>query len=142
MVQDLKTGLVITDGVATIEETIRAIILDYKKMGINSFEDWLLLYDETMDENEQFVNEYCQKIRANQINEIETWLKIFMLNSIALYMIEMDIDVIPNEMINRIVAVYNETIRYYNMCKKGYLKLNGNILISDITSYKFSKIDE
>ncbi len=137
MVQDLTTGLVITDGVATIDETIKAIVLDYRSMGVNSFEDWLILYNETMDENEQFVNEYCQKIRADQINEIETWLKIFMLNSVALYMIE-----IPNEMINRILAVYIETIRYYNMCRKGYLKVSGNILISDITSYKFSKIDE
>lgn len=142
MVQDLTTGLVITDGIATIEETIREIVQDYRTMGVSSFQDWLILYGETMDENEQFVNEYCQKIRANQINEIENWLKIFMLNSVALYMIEMDIDVIPNEMINRIVAVYVETIRYYNMCKKGYLKVSGNILISDITSYKFSKINE
>ncbi len=111
---DLSSMLV--EDITELEDTVKLIVLDMEKNDIYCFGDWLILYDETIEEIENFVNEYCEKIRTNKINEIEHWLKVVMLNSIALYMIEMDLKEVPtgDGMINKLLAVYIETIRFYN----------------------------
>jgi hypothetical protein len=138
----MKQGCMTIDDTITLEKIVKAIISDFKNNGTLNFGEWLTLYQETMPEVEGFVRDYCDKVNANNLDAIERWQKVVMLNSIALYMIEMDIDQIPYEMMNKILAVYIETILNYNSMLKGNLKLIGQIFISDITLFKFIPVNE
>lgn len=138
----MKQGCMIIDDTITLEKLVKTIINDYKNNGTSNFGEWLTIYQETMPELEGFVREYCDKVGSGNYNAIERWLKVVMLNSIALYMVEMDIDHIPYEMMNKILAIYVETILNYNSMLKGDLKLIGKIYISDITLFKFIPVNE
>lgn len=124
------------------ENVVKTIVLDLKNRDISNFDEWLKHYDDTIEEVVGFVNVYCEKAQAQKFDEIEQWEKIIMLNAVALYMIEMGIDYPPqgDEFIKKILKIYIETIRYYYLKSKGYLKLNGRVLISDITQFKFVKV--
>lgn len=123
------------------EARVNKIIENLEKDGIRDFNDWLLYYDPTIDEVIGFVNGYCDKIQKGQFNEIEEFEKIIMLNSIALYTMEMDIQIPSGDsFINYILAIFIETIRKYKMMKDGHLKLIGRVFISDINSCKFIKV--
>lgn len=139
---DLSNGIMLIEDDIGLEKVVKSIILDLKSKEIKNFQEWLIHYDETIDEVVEFVDDYCTKVTDNKIDEIEQWQKVIMLNAVALYMIEWDTEQIPNGMMNRILQIYVETIRYYSMFKKGYLKLSGTILISDISLFRFTKIDE
>ena len=129
------------EDVITVEKTVKIIVYDYKAMGITNFGDWLRHYDETIDEVVEFVDGYCDNVQKGKLDEIEQWEKVVMLNSLALYMIEMDINVVPSgDLLNKILKIYVETIRYYKLKKMGYLKLMGAVFISDISLHKFIKI--
>lgn len=138
----MKQGIMIAEDAIDIKNVVKTIILDLKSHRIENFQDWLIRYDDTIDEVEGFVNDYCTKVTNDKIDEIEQWQKIIMMNALAIYMIELDIQQIPYGMMNRIMQIYVETIRYYSMFKKGYLKLSGTICISDISLFRFTKIDE
>lgn len=137
----LDLSIMLVEDITALEETVKLIVLDMKRGNIYSFGDWLIEYEETIEEVESFVNAYCDKVLHNKLNNIENWEKVVMMNAIALYMIEMDINDVPigNTMINKLLAIYVETIRYYKLKKHGKLKLLGNVFISDITLHKFVK---
>jgi hypothetical protein len=129
------------EDVITVEKTVKLIVYDYKSMGIANFGDWLRYYDETIDEVVKFVDDFCDKVKEGKFDKIEQWEKVVMLNSLAIYMIEMDINVVPSgDLMNKILKIYVETIRHYKLKKMGYLKLMGTVLISDISLHKFIKI--
>lgn len=137
----LDLSIMLVEDITALEETVNLIILDMRKVNIYNFGDWLIEYEETIEEVESFVNGYCEKVLNRKLNEIENWEKVVMLNALALYMIEMDINDVPigDVMINKLLAIYVETIRYYKLKKQGKLKLVGNVFISDITLHKFVK---
>jgi len=123
-----------------LEKTVMAIRNDFLNSNIKSLGDWLKIYgEETYDETAKIIEDYVTKVSEGRFDEIEHWQKVVMLNSIALYMIEMDFDFIPPvpEHRNKIVATFIETIRTYKYIKLGYLKPTGEILISNPKTQEF-----
>jgi ribonucleotide reductase alpha subunit len=121
------------------DQIIGQIINSFSKDGINTFGDWLKHYGSTIEEVENFVNDYVVKVNDNKLDEIERFQKVIMMNALALYIVELDLDHydIPDELIDRLLKIYVTTIRDYNRMLKGQTKLIGPVFISDISLYKF-----
>lgn len=121
-----------------IEYLVSTFIKDYKTWGIKSFGDWLTYFDVNFEEILGIVNDYCLKVQTDKIDEIEQWKKTIMLNALALYMHEMDLYTVPtDDLRNRILKVFVETIRMYKYKKMGLIKIVGEIYISDATHHKY-----
>lgn len=123
-----------------LERTVMEIRNDFLKSNINSLGDWLKVYgNDNYDETAKIIENYVTKATEGRFDEIEHWEKVVMLNSIALYMIEMDFDFVPPvpEHRNKIIATFIETIRKYKYIKLGYLKPTGDILISNPKTQEF-----
>lgn len=121
------------------DKIIKAQIDYFSQNGITNFGEWLNHYASTIQEVENFVNEYALKVHENRLDEIEKWMKVIMINALALYAMEFDIDDydFSDQIVNKVLKVYILTIRDYNDMLKGKKKLIGSIYISDISLYKF-----
>lgn len=121
-----------------VEHLVKTSINDFAEWGIKSFGDWLKHYDDTFDEVLQIVNDYCDKVVLKNTEPIQQWEQAVMLNALALYVVEMDTNEIPTGVLrDNILKVFVETIRMYKYKKLGFLKINGEIYISNIAKNCF-----
>lgn len=115
--------------------------------GITNFQEFLDHHTDkdfgNLDSLEDFVNTYCTKVVKNRLNAIHDWERVIMLNALALYMIELNIEEPPigEQMVNKLLKIYTLTIRNYNEVLKGTMKLNGPVFISDISLSEFTKFN-
>lgn len=126
------------------EKIIGEIIQDFSIHNISNFGQWLAHYDDTLDEVEEFVNSYVDKVNSRKFDEIERFQKVVMMNALALFIVELELDhyELHDELVDKLLERYVKTIRNYNRMLKGELKLIGPVFISDITSHKFVKANE
>jgi hypothetical protein len=123
-----------------VKDSINLLISDFQKWGINNFGDWLLRYDDTIEQVLGFVETYLDKVERDDLDAIEGWEAVVMLNPLALYMVELDINFVPEgDLRYQIQYIFVETIREYISVKKGLSKVDGKILISNAKNYEFIK---
>ncbi len=123
-----------------VENSVKLLLADFQKWGINNFSQWLERYDDTFEQILGIVEGYVDKVTREDWGSIEDWERIVMLNSVALYMVELDINFIPEgNLRNEILYRFVQTIRIYSFVKKGLFKLNGQILISNTNNCEFIK---
>ena len=126
------------------EKIIGEIIQDFSIHNISNFGEWLAHYDDTLDEVEEFVNSYVDKVNTGRFDEIERFQKVVMMNALALFIVELELDhyELHDELVDKLLETYVKTIRNYNRMLKGEMKLIGPVFISDITSHKFVKTND
>jgi len=121
------------------------IFNDLQSKGIKNFQDWLVYYStQTNDFQEivKLVESYYYKAIRQELVAITIEEKIMAYNAVALYSIEMDVDMPVGRFAGSIINIFIEIIRHYNLVLKGYLLLKGNILISDRNQSKFFSVWE
>jgi len=125
-----------------IEKIVNGIVVDLNERGISDFGKWLREYDNTIDEVENILINYVKKVNSNRISEIERWENVVMLNSVALYVIEMGLDEVPvgEEIVDKLFKIYVSTVQDYIRMKRGRMKLVGSVFISDISLFQFVEI--
>lgn len=117
-----------------VKEIINSLLND----NIYSFGDWLKFYNQTFDEILDVINDYVKKVNENKCDNIEHWQKVVMLNAIALYMIELEIQELPSdETRGEILKIFVEIIRKYRYINFGFVQPKEFIYISDPSTHKF-----
>lgn len=126
-----------------ILKRVNIILADYQQWNVWTFGDWLKRYDDTMDEVISFISEYMAKCFEERYDEIEDWMKVVMLNSVAIYMLEMDLyDVPPAGLRGKILFKFIDTIRLYKLQQMGLIKINSEITISEFKQIEFVTIEK
>lgn len=117
-----------------------AIINDLQEKDIKSFGDWLKYYSSDGNSFEDIVSlteSYYFKALKRELNVITMEEKVLIHNAIALYSLEMDIEMPKGNILNTVILTFIEIIRHYNLFLKGYLSLRGKIMISDRSKTEF-----
>ncbi len=123
----------------------KLVINDVKDKNISNFHEWLNYYSceyPDLYDIAIIVQSYRDKAVRNDHDSITLLEKIVITNAVAIYSIEMDIDIYPEgDLLNRIIATFIETVIKFHKFKRGYLELSGVILISNRSLFTFEKID-
>lgn len=116
------------------------IVNDLKDRKIENFSDWLKYYSRNKEDFNEIVTlseGYYYKALKRDLENITFEEKILIYNSLALYSIEMDIEMPSGVLINNVIETFIVINRYYNLFLKGYLSVEGEILISNRTKCSF-----
>ncbi len=122
-----------------LNKIVRSLIDSFMLDNITSFSDWLNQYNDTFEEVAKIVDNYVEKTTNNKIDEIEHWEKVVMLNSVAIYMIEMDITDVPDgNSINKILKTFVLLVRKYKYINIGLIESKEKLYISNPETHVFS----
>jgi hypothetical protein len=111
---------------------------DLTEKGIGNFSEWLEYYSKSnFDLIIELADGFYYKALRSEYDQITFEEKLMAFNAVALYSIEMECEPISGHFRGKIIGVFIEVIRHYNLVLKGYLSLSGEILISDPKKYMF-----
>lgn len=115
------------------------VVNDLKDRNIHSFGEWLKYHAEgnNFPEITTLSEGYYYKALKRDYLNISFDEKILIFNAIALYSIEMDVERPVGQLLNDVILTFIEIIRHYDLFLKGYLSVDGEILISDRTKCRF-----
>lgn len=116
------------------------IVNDLNDRKIENLGDWLKYHSTNVEDFNEIVTlseGYYYKALKRDLDSITFDEKILIYNSIALYSIEMDVEMPTGVLLSNVIQTFIEIIRHYDLFLKGYLSLEGEILISNRTKCRF-----
>lgn len=118
------------------------IVNDLIDRNIHSFHDWLRYYSNDFKEITTLIEGYYENALKRNYEDISFTEKILIYNAIALYSIEMNVEKPVGLLANEVIHTFIEIIRHYDLFLKGYLSVDGEILISNRNKCRFYSLWE